>query len=320
MGVETFIACPHCGEQFNISNDAYSQISQQIRTMEFQSELDERLSEKLQQEQLVYREKLHEATEPLEREISRLKAEVDFHKNMKLRMSTKMVGETLEQHCQIEFDKIRALAFPHAYFEKDNDARSGSKGDYIFRDIDIDTRCEILSVMFEMKNEMDDTAVKHKNEDFFKKLDSDRRQKNCKYAVLVSMLEQDSDYYNQGIVDVSHRYSDMYVIRPQFFIPFLTMLYKNAQTAFRYKQDAVILERQLKANISDSAEDLRNLQLTVDKMSDRTVKSARIANNHVTDAISQIDAIMKKLQKTRDALIKAGDAVSDVELAMSDII
>ena len=164
-------------------------------------------------------------------------------KDMKARLSTKMVGESLEQHCEIEFNRLRATAFPHAYFEKDNDARSGSKGDYIFRE-SVEDDVEVVSIMFEMKNESDTTATKHKNEDFFKELDKDRREKGCEYAVLVTLLEPDSELYNSGIVDVSHRYPKMYVVRPQFFIPIITLLRNAAQNALAYKAEIAQMRAQ----------------------------------------------------------------------------
>ena len=166
--------------------------------------------------------------------------EIAYYKDLKTRMSTKMVGETLEQHCEIQFNQLRATAFRNAYFEKDNDARSGSKGDYIYRECD-ENGVEIISIMFEMKNEMDETATKHKNEDFFKELDKDRREKKCEYAVLVSLLEADSELYNGGIVDVSYKYDKMYVVRPQCFIPMITLLRNAAMNALVYKQELEVI-------------------------------------------------------------------------------
>ena len=169
--------------------------------------------------------------------------EIAYYKDLKTRMSTKMVGETLEQHCEIQFNQLRATAFRNAYFEKDNDARSGSKGDYIYRECD-ENGVEIISIMFEMKNEMDETATKHKNEDFFKELDKDRREKKCEYAVLVSLLEADSELYNGGIVDVSYKYDKMYVVRPQCFIPMITLLRNAAMNALAYKQELEVIRNQ----------------------------------------------------------------------------
>ena len=178
-----------------------------------------------------------------ETRINDLEDAIERLKDMKARLSTKMIGETLEQHCETEFNRIRATAFPKAYFEKDNDARAGSKGDYIFRDLD-DNEIETVSIMFEMKNENDETLTKKKNEDFFKELDKDRNEKNCEYAVLVSLLEPESELYNSGIVDVSHRYSKMYVVRPQFFIPIITLLRNAAQNSLKYKQELAIVKAQ----------------------------------------------------------------------------
>ena len=169
--------------------------------------------------------------------------QIEYYKDFKARQSTKMVGESLEQHCLAQFNSIRMTAFPHAYFEKDNDARSGSKGDFIFREAAEDGT-EFISIMFEMKNEMDETATKHKNEDFFKELDKDRKEKKCEYAVLVSLLEIDNEYYNNGIVDVSHRYEKMYVIRPQFFIPMITLLRNAARNSLQYQQELQIVKNQ----------------------------------------------------------------------------
>ena len=261
-----------------------------------------------------------EVRNELSAEIERLKTEVQFHKDLKLRMSTKMVGETLEQHCQIEFDRIRALAFPNAYFEKDNDARSGTKGDFIFRETDDATQEEILSVMFEMKNEMDATAIKHKNEDFFKKLDADRRQKGCKYAVLVSMLEQDSEYYNQGIVDISHKYPDMYVIRPQFFIPFLTLLYKNAVNAFKYKQEAAALSLRLQAKSNDSQVELDELSKYMTFAANKLGDAAANADDNIQQAVAQIDAVIKKLQKARENLERAGESIEKIKITGESLL
>ena len=180
--------------------------------------------------------------------------QIAYYKDLKARQSTKMVGETLEQHCETEFNKLRATGFRNAYFEKDNDARSGSKGDYIFREFS-DDNTEFISIMFEMKNEMDTTATKHKNEDFFKELDKDRNEKKCEYAVLVSLLEADNDFYNTGIVDVSHRYPKMYVIRPQFFIPMITLLRNAAMNSLEYKRELAVIRNQ-NIDISHFEEDM----------------------------------------------------------------
>ncbi len=219
--------------------------------------------------------------------------EIALHKDMKTRMSTKMVGETLEQHCSIEFERLRATAFQHAEFGKDNDAASGSKGDFIFRDFDADGN-EYISIMFEMKNESDATTSKHKNEHFFKELDKDRNEKKCEYAVLVSLLEQDNELYNSGIVDVSHKYDKMYVIRPQCFIPMITLLRNAAQKSIDYKREITRLER---ASI-----DVSNFENAMNAFKDGFSRNCKDAGDRYEEAIKNIDDIIKKLEKTKDAL------------------
>ena len=215
-------------------------------------------------------------------------------RDMKARLSTKMVGETLEQHCEIEFNRIRATAFPRAYFEKDNDARAGSKGDYIFRDSD-EAGTEIVSVMFEMKNENDGTASKKKNEDFLKELDKDRNEKSCEYAVLVSLLEPDSELYNSGIVDVSHRYRKMYVVRPQFFIPIITLLRNAAQNSLKYKTELALVKEQ---NI-----DITNFEHELEAFKTGFARNYELASKKFKTAIEEIDKTIDHLQKTKDALL-----------------
>ena len=215
-------------------------------------------------------------------------------RDMKARLSTKMVGETLEQHCETEFGRIRAMAFPKAYFEKDNDARTGSKGDYIFRDLD-EAGTEIVSIMFEMKNENDETATKKKNEDFLKELDKDRNEKNCEYAVLVSLLEPDSELYNSGIVDVSHRYRKMYVVRPQFFIPIITLLRNAAQNSLKYKTELALVKAQ---NI-----DITNFENELQEFKTGFAKNYELASKKFKTAIEEIDKTIDHLQKTKDALL-----------------
>lgn len=221
---------------------------------------------------------------------------IDYYKDFKLRQSTKMVGESLERHCETEFNKLRATAFPRAYFEKDNDARSGSKGDYIYRESSEDG-VEFLSVMFEMKNEMDETATKKRNEDFFKELDRDRREKNCEYAVLVSMLESDSEFYNMGIVDVSYRYPKMYVIRPQFFIPLITLLRNASLNSLQYRQELVAVRNQ---NI-----DITNFESEMNDFKEKFARNFRIASDKFKTAIDEIDKTISHLQKTKDALLSS---------------
>lgn len=215
-------------------------------------------------------------------------------RDMKARLSTKMVGETLEQHCETEFNRIRATAFPRAYFEKDNDARSGSKGDYIFRDAN-ETDTEIVSIMFEMKNENDTTATKKRNEDFLKELDKDRTEKECEYAVLVSLLEPDSELYNSGIVDVSHRYPKMYIIRPQFFIPIITLLRNAAMKSLEYKTELALVKAQ---NI-----DITHFENDLDQFKTAFAKNYDLASRKFQTAIEEIDKSINHLQKTKDALL-----------------
>lgn len=215
-------------------------------------------------------------------------------RDMKARLSTKMVGETLEQHCETEFNRIRATAFPRAYFEKDNDARSGSKGDYIFRDSD-EGGAEIVSIMFEMKNESDRTATKSKNEDFLKELDKDRAEKGCEYAVLVSLLEPDSELYNTGIVDVFHRYPKMYVVRPQFFIPIITLLRNAAMNSLKYKSELALVKAQ---NI-----DITNFETELESFKAAFGKNYELASRRFQTAIEEIDKSIDHLQKTKEALL-----------------
>ena len=215
-------------------------------------------------------------------------------RDMKARLSTKMVGETLEQHCETEFNRIRATAFPRAYFEKDNDARSGSKGDYIFRDLD-EAGTEIVSIMFEMKNENDETASKKKNEDFLKELDKDRNEKNCEYAVLVSLLEPDSELYNSGIVDVSHRFQKMYVVRPQFFIPIITLLRNAAQNSLKFKTEL--------AQVKAQSVDITNFETELESFKTGFAKNYDLASRKFKTAIEEIDKTIDHLQKTKDALL-----------------
>lgn len=222
--------------------------------------------------------------------------EIALYRDMKAKLSTKMVGETLEQHCEIEFNRLRATAFPHAYFEKDNDARQGSKGDYIFRDYDADGT-EYLSVMFEMKNEMDATATKHKNDDFLKKLDKDRTEKKCEYAVLVSLLERDNELYNSGIVDVSYKYPKMYVIRPQFFIPLISLLANASKNALGYRKELEVMRAQ---NI-----DVETFNDKLLEFKDKFGRNYRLAGEKFSKAIDEIDAAIKQLTKVKESLLSS---------------
>ena len=246
-----------------------------------QVELQKQLAEK------ALKDKYETQIKDREDEIGRLR-------DMKARLSTKMVGETLEQHCEIEFNRIRAMAFPTAYFEKDNDARSGSKGDYIFRESN-DAGTEIVSIMFEMKNESDETATKKKNEDFLKELDKDRTEKSCEYAILVSLLEPDSELYNSGIVDVSHRYPKMYIVRPQFFIPIITLLRNAAQNSLKYKTELALVKEQ---NI-----DITNFENELVEFKTGFARNYELASKKFKTAIEEIDKTIDHLQKTKDALL-----------------
>ena len=248
-----------------------------------QAELKHRLSEQSLKER--YEIQIHDRDQAIER-----------LRDMKARLSTKMVGETLEQHCETEFNRIRAAAFPRAYFEKDNDARSGSKGDYIFRDFDTEKN-EFISIMFEMKNEVDTTSTKKKNEDFLKELDKDRREKSCEYAVLVSLLEPENELYNSGIVDVSHRYNKTYVIRPQFFIPFVTLLRNAALKSLEVKAELALIKAQ---NI-----DVTNFENDLETFKNAFSRNYDLASRRFQTAIDEIDKSIDHLQKTKDALLGA---------------
>ena len=237
---------------------------------------------------------------------------IDRLKDMKAKLSTKMIGETLEQHCEIEFNRLRSTAFQSAFFEKDNDARTGSKGDYIFRDY-ADDGTEIISIMFEMKNENDTTATKSKNEDFFRELDKDRKEKGCEYAILVSMLESENELYNAGIVDVFHRYPKMYVIRPQFFIPMITLLRNAAMHSLKYKSELALIKEQ---NI-----DVTNFEAELETFKSAFGKNFELASRKFSTAIDEIDKSINHLQKTKDALLStdrnlrlANDKAQDVTI------
>ena len=233
-------------------------------------------------------------SEGYESELKQKQTEVDYYKELKAKLSTKLVGETLERHCETEFNRIRMAAFPNAYFEKDNDARTGSKGDFIYRE-STDDGVEFISIMFEMKNENDTTATKHKNEDFFKELDKDRREKGCEYAVLVTMLEADNELYNAGITDVSYRYEKMYVIRPQCFIPIITLLRNAALNSVSYK-------RQL-AEIKNQNIDISKFESNLIEFKERFSNNYRLASEKFKAAIDEIDKTIDHLNKVKDALL-----------------
>ena len=359
------IKCPNCGKTFKVDDSSYADILSQVRTHEFDSELEKRIKEALDKadsanELALEKAKNAQATKiteleaklkqaetdkelavtralaPVEKELESTKAdlktkaseaklreesltaqvklreaalktqyegalklkdeEIDRLKDLKSKLSTKMVGETLEQHCQTEFNRLRATAFKNAYFEKDNDAHTGSKGDYIYRENDDDGN-EIISIMFEMKNENETTATKHKNEDFFKELDKDRKEKNCEYAVLVTLLEADSELYNTGIVDVSYKYDKMYVIRPQFFIPMITLLRNAALNSLKYKQELAVVRNQ---NI-----DITHFEENMENFKQSFARNYELASKKFSTAIEEIDKTIAHLQKTKEALLSS---------------
>ena len=272
----------------------------------------DQLQNRLTQAELEKKNSESSLKEKYETQIKDRNDEIDRLRDMKARLSTKMVGETLEQHCETEFNRLRATAFPKVYFEKDNDSRSGSKGDYIFRDSD-EAGTEIVSIMFEMKNESDQTATKKKNEDFFRELDKDRNEKNCEYAVLVSLLEPDSELYNTGIVDVSHRFPKMYVVRPQFFIPIITLLRNAAMNSMQYKSELALVKAQ---NI-----DVTNFESELDSFKISFGKNFEIASKRFHTAIEEIDKSIKHLENTKIALLStdknlriANDKAQDVTI------
>jgi len=270
-------------------------VTQAVNNVEKQrSDLEQRLH-RLELEKDLAEKSLRERYET---QIKDRDEAIERLRDLKARLSTKMVGETLEQHCETEFNRLRATAFPRAYFEKDNDARAGSKGDYIFRDAD-EAGMEIVSIMFEMKNENDGTATKKRNEDFLKELDRDRNEKGCEYAVLVSLLEADNELYNGGIVDVSHRHPKMYVIRPQFFIPIITLLRNAAMGALQYKTELAIVKAQ---NI-----DITNFENELESFKSGFARNYDLASRQFQTAIDEIDKSMTHLQKTREALLKSSN-------------
>lgn len=252
------------------------------------------LNSKLQEAEKDSRLQAQSLKENFAVELRAKDTEIAFYKDLKARLSTKMIGETLEQHCENEFNRLRATAFPNAYFEKDNDARSGSKGDYIFRERTEDG-VEFVSVMFEMKNEMETTASKHKNEDFFKELDKDRREKDCEYAVLVSLLEADNELYNTGIVDVSYKYPKMYVIRPQFFIPIITLLRNAALNSVAYRRQLTEYKNQ---NI-----DVSRFEAEMNDFKNKFGRNYQLASDHFRKVVDEIDKTINHLQKTKDELL-----------------
>lgn len=254
------------------------------------------LKSKIKNSESQYALKEKTLREGFDTQIKFLNVEIESLKDFKAKQSTKMVGESLEQYCHDEFNKIRMTAFPNAYFEKDNDSRTGSKGDFIYRECD-ENGVELISIMFEMKNEMETTATKHKNENFFKELDKDRKEKKCEYAVLVSLLEADSDYYNAGIVDVSYQYEKMYVVRPQCFIPIITLLRNASLNSLKYKQELETVKNQ---NI-----DITNFEQNLMDFKDSFSKNYQNAHDRFNDAIDEIDKSISHLQKIKENLTKS---------------
>lgn len=336
------IKCPKCGTSFKIDEAGYADILKQVHDHEFKRELDERVNlleqnyeakiEALENNSETEKKlAVAEAVAELEKKQSALESDlkikdaesknaitaqkekyeielknrdemIAYYKDLKTKMSTKMIGETLEQHCETEFNKLRGAAFPNAYFEKDNEVSkaSGSKGDYIYRETDADGN-EIISIMFEMKNENETTATKHKNEDFLKELDKDRREKNCEYAVLVSLLEADSELYNTGIVDVSFMsgYEKIYVIRPQFFIPMITLLRNAAMRADDVRKELALVKNQ-QVDITNFENDLNNFR-------DSFARNYDLASRKFQTAIEEIDKTILHLQKTKENLLRSED-------------
>lgn len=287
--------------KLNEKDQVILNLQSDIKTTEAKSELKltqsvSELKSKLETNKIEA--KLLEANlkEKYENQLKLKDEQIAYYKDFKARQSTKMIGESLEQHCEISFNQLRATGFQNAYFEKDSDARTGSKGDYIYRENDKDGN-EIISIMFEMKNENDDTATKKKNEDFLKELDKDRKEKNCEYAVLVSMLEPDNELYNSGIVDKTHRYEKMYVIRPQFFIPMITLLRNAALNSMKYKSELALVRAQ---NI-----DITNFEENMNKFKEGFARNFDIASRKFKTAIDEIDKTISHLQKTKDALISS---------------
>ena len=274
--------------------DTESELKIKDALIEKDKEIDN-LSSKLELNKQEYLLKEKNIKESYEEKIKTKEEQISYYKDFKAKQSTKMIGESLEVHCHNEFNKLRPL-FKNAYFEKDNDIKTGSKGDFIFRDYD-DDNTEIVSIMFEMKNESDTTATKHKNEDFLKELDKDRNEKNCEYAVLVSLLEIDNDYYNEGIVDMSYRYPKMYVIRPQFFIPLITLIRNIALNSLEYKKQLEVVRNQ---NI-----DINNFEENMNNFKESFGRNYRLASDKFKKAIEEIDKTIDHLQKTKEALLSS---------------
>lgn len=326
------IVCPHCHTEFNLDAQDYYKIVSQVRDAEFEREVTSRLELAqreaklraqsriqelefaLQSERQVHASELQQSSDRARLELQacrdgyemqlRMKdEEVAFYRDFKARQSTKAIGESLELYCESQFNQVRAIAFPNAYFEKDNQiSRTGSKGDYIYRELDENAQ-ELISIMFEMKNEMDgtDSRQRHKNSDFFKELDKDRREKGCEYAILVSMLEADSDLYNQGIVDVSHRYPKMYVIRPQFFIPVIGFLRNAALKSLDYKRQIAALQEQ--------SVDVTGFEEKLDAFKSGFERNYSLSKSQLDTAIAGIDKVIDNLAKVKQDMLKAANNI-----------
>lgn len=314
------LTCPHCHKTIVLPENEESRLMLQLRDDLFYESVDQAVAERMLLKQKEYDAQtlqaaseherlLAEQREHYESKLQEQKAMLEYYKDLKLQASTKMVGETLEQHCMTEFNRIRMTAFPHAYFEKDNDASGGSKGDFIYRELDEDGD-EILSIMFEMKNEMDTTKTKHKNEHFFAKLDKDRTAKSCEYAVLVSLLESDSEFYNTGIVDVSYRYEKMYVIRPQFFITLITLLRNAALRSSSYRKELKTLRQQCVDAVS--------LEHQIHEFQTEFHDQYDVANDRIDTAIMDIDKSISKLEQIRKNLLSASKHLNKVGCKVDD--
>ena len=287
--------------QINKKNLEIQSLKQDIDKAKVENELNVKsikqdLQNQIEQDKMKYQLQEKNLQEKYDTLLQTKDEQIAYYKDFKLKQSTKMIGESLEQHCEIEFNKLRATGFQNAYFEKDNDTRTGSKGDYIYRELD-ENGVEIISIMFEMKNENDKTATKHKNEDFLKELDKDRNEKNCEYAVLVSMLEPENELYNTGIVDKSHRYPKMYVIRPQFFIPMITILRNAALNSLQYKNELQLVRNQ---NI-----DITNFEESMNDFKQKFSRNYELASKKFNIAIEEIDKTISHLQKTKEALLSS---------------
>ena len=294
---ERFVAKNAINELVINKNQEITELQNKLTTFDKDKELE---ITKLKNEKILsdkeFQLKEKSLIEQYENQLRFKEEEIERYKDFKAKLSTKMIGESLEQHCEIEFNRLRATGFQNAYFEKDNDAKSGSKGDYIYKETDSDGE-EFISIMFEMKNEADSTSTKKKNEDFFKELNKDRNEKKCEYAILVSMLEPDNELYNTGIVDVSHKYPKMYVIRPQFFIPIITILRNSALHSLEYRKELSLIKTQ---NI-----DISNFEAEMNDFKEKFSRNFELASKKFKTAIEEIDKTIDHLQKTKEALLSS---------------